>query len=141
MLPQSVPRADGKSQMEVLAGQLQPLLIDPARRGAQSTFERIQQSAATLTDKQRQDIRQWLAHEPKAVPAIPLFAAATEPALRALAPAGILGMPTPENRGLLEHLLVDTDPQVKQEAASAAQALRDLAATPSKSFAAIPPTP
>jgi len=138
MMHQIYSRSDGKSQMEVLAGQLQSLLLDPAQRDAQSNFERIEQSAATLTDKQRQDIRQWLIHEPKAAPAIPLLAAAQDPVLRALAPAGIQGRPTPENRGLLERLLVDGDPQVKQEAALAAQALRDLSAMPAKTFAAVP---
>jgi len=48
------------------------------------------------------------------------------------------GTPTPENRLLLKPLLEDGDPQVKQEAASAAQALRDLSATPPKTFAAAP---
>jgi hypothetical protein len=128
----------GKTQMDRFAADLQALVLERPLRNVQSSFQRIEQSAGTLTDKQRQGIRLWLANEPAAAPAIPMFATAQEAALRALAPAGIQGRPTPENRGLLERLLVDDDQQVKQEAASAAQALHDLSATPAKTFAAVP---
>ena len=139
MLLPRYSRSAGTAPLDGLIGQVQAMTTgNRAQHQARGEFIALQKSAATLTDKQRQAIRLWLANEPAAAPAIPMFAAAQEPALRALAPAGIQGRPTPENRGLLERLLVDDDPQVKQEAASAAQALRELSAMPAKTFAAVP---
>jgi HEAT repeat protein len=83
-------------------------------------------------------VQDWLANAEPAHPLMTMLVQDADPALRMLVLDAIKNHPTPENREILQKLLMDDDEQVKRQAKDTTYELKALAETPLTALRSLP---
>jgi hypothetical protein len=112
---------------------------DKRQRVAAGVLRDLQKGNPREQKRLRKHIPLWLAHTQPDSPLVKTLAGADDADLRLMVMGALREHPTPQNRRLLEQLLEDTDPAVRESAKEAATYLKSLADESPSRYASDPP--